>query len=82
MTSKTYSVVKRNIRIMANSKLPSLILFLGPVFLILLTGAALQDTTLKNIKAGLFVSEDSHFSGNFLSGLEERSFRVTSEESL
>jgi len=48
------SIVARNFKIIFNSKLSFLILMIGPLFLVIITGSALQDNSLKNIKAGVF----------------------------
>jgi ABC-type multidrug transport system permease subunit/archaellum component FlaC len=82
MIKNTASIIKRNMNIMLNSKLSSLILILGPILLILITGAALKEDSIQNIKAGLFFHENNQFSNYFIQKLEQRSISVMKETSL
>jgi ABC-type multidrug transport system permease subunit len=82
MSVKIFTVVKKNLQIIFNSKLYSLIFILGPIILILISSAVLQDTSLRNIKAGVFIPESTTLSDNILNDLRSRSFRVKLENSL
>jgi ABC-type multidrug transport system permease subunit len=82
MTIKIFSVFKRNLQIYSNSKLSSLIFILGPLLLIFIVGASLQDTSLKNINAGIYPPEDDWFTTGFKQSLREKSFNLKEEKSL
>lgn len=79
---KILTVIGRNLRIYSNSKLSSLIIIMGPLILILIMGAALQDSSLRNIQAGVFSSEESEFKEDFTNRLNEESFLTIPENSL
>jgi ABC-2 type transport system permease protein len=76
------TIIKRNLRIYTNSKLSSTIFLLGPIVLILLFGATLQDTSLKNIDVGIFISQPDSVTESFLNGLREKSFNTINKNSL
>jgi ABC-type polysaccharide/polyol phosphate export permease len=83
MTIKSiFNIIGRNLKIYSNSKFSSLIIILGPLILIMVLGASLQDASLKNIKAGIFSAESGEFKDNFVGLLETKSFMVTMEDSL
>ncbi len=73
---KTFSILKKNFQIAFNSKTSSFILILGPIILIGLIGFALQDTSLKNARAGVFINDQDTFSNSFIQRLTERNFQV------
>lgn len=97
MTLAFYSVFKKNLHILFNSKLSFLILLIGPIFLAFIAGAALQDNSLTNIQVGVYPHEYSEsydsfegtkfdesdgFYNEFVSGLQADSFIVNREYSL
>jgi ABC-type multidrug transport system permease subunit len=82
MAIRILSVIKRNLQIYSNSKLSSLIFILGPFILIFIVGASLQDTSLKNINAGIYPPEDDWFTTSFKQKLQDRSFNLKLEGSL
>ena len=63
---KIPSIIKRNLIILSRSRLSTLIMILGPIFLILIIGAGLGDTGLRNIQADIYISNQSVFTDNFL----------------
>ncbi|MFH1311157.1 MAG: ABC transporter permease [Nanoarchaeota archaeon] len=82
MVKRISAIIKRNLQIYSNSKLSSLIIILGPLILILMVSSLLQDTSLKNINAGVFSQEEGTFKDNFINRLNERSFIIKQEGSL
>ncbi|PIN88722.1 hypothetical protein COU61_03730 [Candidatus Pacearchaeota archaeon CG10_big_fil_rev_8_21_14_0_10_35_13] len=76
------TVILKNFRSMYNSKLSSLIVILGPVILILITGLALSDNSLRNINSQVFIDSPSSFSNNVILGLKQKSFNVLVVDSL
>lgn len=84
MSFKIYPVLKRNLQIFVNSRLSSLILIFGPIFLILILGIALHNPSLANIKASIYAPEgtsDSVVNG-LSDSLRELSWSVVRETSL
>ncbi|MFH1290263.1 MAG: ABC transporter permease [Nanoarchaeota archaeon] len=85
-----YPVFKRNFRVMLNSKLSFLILIFGPLFLMLITGAALQNTDLRDIEASVFAHKegstdllkDDWYVESFIQNLHDNSFIVREGDSL
>lgn len=49
-----WPIFKKNLNVMFNSKLALLILFFGPLFLMGITGAALQNNELRDVGASVF----------------------------
>jgi len=82
MALKIFTIIKRNLLILYNSKISSLILVLGPLFLILIVGSMLKDTSIKNIKAGVYCEDKDSFCEDFLVKLKESRFIAESENSL
>jgi ABC-type polysaccharide/polyol phosphate export permease len=67
-----YAIFKKNIKLMYNYKLSFLIIFFGPLFLIMVTGAALQNNALKNIDSGIYIHDEfgsEPISDDFTNGL-------------
>ena len=63
---KLLSIIKKNFLILVHSKLSSLILIFGPIFLILIVGFGAGSNSLKNIETNVYVVENSNFSENFV----------------
>jgi hypothetical protein len=70
------NLTQKNIQILINSKLSSVILILGPIILIGLIGVALQDTSIKNVVAGVNYHEKDQFVEQFLGNLKARDFTI------
>ncbi len=77
MVKKACSILRKNIQISFNSKASSFIIILGPIILIGLIGFALQDASLKNARAGIFIHEEDIFSDKFMTRLSEKNFQVS-----
>ncbi len=58
MKFKTPTIIKKNFQLLLNSKTETILILIGPLLLIGLIGAAMHDTSIKNVKAGIY-SEDS-----------------------
>ena len=72
MLQESFAILKRNLSIILNAKLSFLIIFLGPVFLMLVAGAILQDTSLKSLDIGLYTSNYSDLAEDeFLQGFQQ-----------
>ncbi len=82
MVKKILTVTRKNFQIFLNSKASSIMLILGPIILICLIGFALQNTSLKNIKAGVYDNNSGNFSSEFIQTLKSESFNVTLEKNL
>jgi ABC-type multidrug transport system permease subunit len=79
---KILTIIKKNLLILLNSKISSLILILGPIFLILIVGSGLSSTGLKDIQTEIYISEQSEFTDNFMENLRQRSFQISESTSL
>lgn len=82
MVNKTLAILKKNFQILFNAKLSSLIFILGPIILILIIGAAMSDTSIKNITAGVYVDEQTEFTQDFIDKMKKRSFEMNKERTL
>ncbi len=81
MVLHTSTIISRNVKMMFNSKLSSLIIILGPIILIIVTGAALKDNSLKSISASIY-SDNGKIDNNFLEQLKARSYTIIESSSL
>ncbi len=79
---KLLSIIKKNFLILVHSKLSSLILIFGPIFLILIVGFGAGSNSLKNIETNVYVVENSNFSENFVALLRKNTFVVSKTYSL
>jgi hypothetical protein len=82
MASKLLSIISRNFLILFHSKLSSLIILVGPLILIMIIGAALGNTGLKDINANVYTAQPTDFSDAFIKNLQARSFIITKTSSL
>lgn len=82
MKLKFLNILKKNFQFFWNNKLSSLIFLLGPLILILIVGAVVQDPSIKNIKAGIYLSSEELDTAEFFQKLEARSFNIKIENSL
>jgi hypothetical protein len=72
MSQESFAILKRNLDIILNAKLSFLIIFLGPVILMLVAGAILQDTSLKNLDIGIYTYNSSDLTqDDFLQGFQQ-----------
>jgi len=72
MLQESFAILKRNLNIILNAKLSFLIIFLGPVILMVVAGAILQDTSLKSLDIGVYTSNYSDLTEDeFLHGFQE-----------
>ncbi len=72
MLQESFAILKRNLNIILNAKLSFLIIFLGPVLLMIVAGAILQDTSLKSLDIGIYTSNYSDLAEDeFLLGFQE-----------
>ena len=82
MVKKIPTLIKKNFQIFLNSKTSSIMLILGPIILICLIGFALQNTSLKNVKAGVYNNNSGNFSEVIINRLNAESFNVTIEKNI
>ncbi|MDO8517544.1 MAG: ABC transporter permease [Nanoarchaeota archaeon] len=82
MNFKIFTIIQKNFLIIFNSKLSSIMLILGPILLILLSYPLLQNTSIKNVNAGIYSSVDEDFTKNFIDKLHQNSFIVERKYSL
>jgi hypothetical protein len=72
MLQESFAILKRNLNIILNAKISFLIIFLGPVFLMLVAGAILQDTSLKSLDIGVYTSNPEDLTEDeFLLGFQK-----------
>jgi ABC-type multidrug transport system permease subunit len=79
---KLLSIIKKNFLLLVHSKISSLILIFGPIFLILLVGAGLGNAGLRDIQASIYIFEESEFTSLFLQDLNEKSFNFQKSQTL
>lgn len=81
---KTLNIVKRNLQISLNMKGSSVILILAPLLLIALIGIALQDTSLKNVQAGIYseTNFDDELSQSIKEKINENSIKTIENKNL
>lgn len=82
MVRRIPPIVRKNSQIFLNSKASSIMLVVGPIILICLIGFALQNTSLKNVKAGVYENQSSGFSNILVQKLKDKSFNVSIENNL
>lgn len=79
MKFKTPTIIQKNFRLILNTKTASLIIILGPLLLIGIIGLALHDSSIKNIKAGIYAEgADQEFLDDIQAKLHTRS--INSEQ--
>jgi ABC-type multidrug transport system permease subunit len=80
---KTPTIIKKNFQRTLNMKTSSLILILGPLLLIGIIGFALHDTSIKNIKAGIYSEDaDAEFVDTLTQKLIEKSIQPNYYQSI
>ena len=82
MAGRLFSIIKRNSLITLNSKFSALMLILAPIFLMLIAGSVLKDTSLKNVRVGVYSAEQGEFFSSIMARLEARSFLAETSASL
>ncbi|MFA5992371.1 MAG: ABC transporter permease [Candidatus Pacearchaeota archaeon] len=82
MASKLLKLIHKDFLILTHSKFSSLILFVGPILLILILGTFLSDNSIKNIQTGIYSDNKDTFYKNFTSKLSENSFSIYEESTL
>ena len=74
---KLPTVIKKNFRILIRSKSSGLIIFLGPLLLILLVGTAFNTSSFYNIKVGSYSSDYNELADSIILKLQEDQYVVT-----
>ncbi len=69
---ETLKIVQKNLRVLFRSKMSWLIIFLGPLFILLIAGFAFNNTASYKIKIGVYSDNYSDTSERFISNLNER----------
>ena len=82
MVKEMLLIIERNIKIMLNSKMSSAIILLAPLLLIGIMGLALQDTSLKNVKVSIYGPEKDSFYYDFVTQLNDKSFKSDDSNSI
>ena len=78
------SIIERNIRIFARSKISTFIVLIAPIILVILVGTAFSSDSLSNVRLGVYSSSYNELSNSIISGFEGKEFtieRIDSEES-
>lgn len=69
MIREFFAIFRRNLNTILNTKLSFLIIFLGPIILILVVGGVLQNTSLIHLNVGVYTANSSDLTGDkFISG--------------
>lgn len=76
MINKLIAIIKKNFKQLIGSKSSSLIIILGPLLLILVTGLALSNAGLRDINVGLYSPEQSELNQILLSKIQDSGFSV------
>ena len=76
LVSAFFSLLKKNLKLILRSKSSSVIIFLGPLIIIFLVGAAFNTSSLFNIKIGAYSNSYSELSENLLKELNDKQFQV------
>ena len=71
MLQESFAILKRNFNIMLNAKLSFIMIFIGPIFMILIIGGILQNTSLRNLDIAIYTENPADFSEEFLIGFQE-----------
>ena len=82
MTFKFLSLLHKDFLLLIHSKLSYLIVFIGPILLMLLMGTFLSDTSIKNIQTGVYSQDKDEFYNSFVSKLRENSFLIHEDSTL
>lgn len=83
MVSESLAILKRNISSLINSKLSFIIIFIGPIFLMLIVGVALQNNELRNIRVGIYTQNPEDLkTDEFMSGFVNKIGDTAQEYSL
>jgi hypothetical protein len=73
----TFTLVKKNIKLLIRAKTSALIVILGPLFIIFLAGLAFDNTNLYSVKVGTYSESYNELSNSFIDRLSEKQFKVT-----
>jgi ABC-type multidrug transport system permease subunit len=83
MVTGAYAILKRNFNIIMNSKLSSIAIFLGPIFLMIVVGVVLQNSELRNINVGIYTANWPEMrSDAFVQGFEQKIGQYVEDTSL
>ncbi len=73
---KLFAIIGKNSKLLSHSKLSALIFLFGPIFLILISGLALKETSIKNINSGIYVGQNTALTDKFIENLKVNSFNT------
>ena len=82
MIRNTLAIIKKNLKLLIRSKTSALVVILGPLFLILLVGAAFNTSNLYNIKVGSYSESYPTLTDSLVNQLTEKGFKTTKTDSL
>lgn len=82
MIRNTIAIIKKNLKLLLRSKTSALVVILGPLFLILLVGAAFNTSNLYNIRIGAYSESYSTLTDSLVNQLSEKGFKTTKADSL
>lgn len=69
MIREFFAIFRRNLNTILNTKLSFLIIFLGPIILMLVVGGVLQNTSLIHLNVGVYTTNSTDLTGDrFISG--------------
>lgn len=72
-----FTLIKKNFKLLLRSKFSALIIFIGPLLIMLLTGLAFNNTNIYNINIGVFSEEYTDITNSFIEKLRIDQFTVS-----
>ena len=71
-----FTLIKKNFKLLIRSKFSALIILVGPLLIMLLTGLAFNNTNIYNINIGVFSEEYTEITDSFIEKLRIDQFIV------
>jgi ABC-type multidrug transport system permease subunit len=77
---KIFSIIKKNFKILLRSKLSALVIVLGPLLIITLSGLAFNNLSTYTINVGVYSNNYNQLTNSFMDALKAKNFKVTKYE--
>lgn len=74
--SKIFAILKKNFKVLLNNKFSLFILFVAPLFIILILGFLFNNQNTYNINVGYYIPDSSNLSYVFLDNLKANNFKM------
>lgn len=76
MSRKIGKILKKNFALLLKSKMTSIVIFLGPLLIILLVGMAFNNNTFSQLNVGVYTPEYTDLSVSFIDTMKADGFRI------